>query len=446
LNWNLQTERFMYYLVRLDPQGDGFVENAIPDFGPFEEGSEAAKVAKILREKLGVKVQPRRIRQAPDWRARQAERLANGTLKPLPAKWDLEPIKDHFAHLSDEKPGMIGFIESDEMGIIDRPTYVTPGRYLARYYPQMNENDRKKYIAIIDPTGEVYFARTPDEIERIYEEGPPSCMSGKGWIIHPARAYAAGDLAVAYTMNYKGRIQERAVCFPEKKQIGRIYGDGGRLREKLLAEGWSQVSDFDGAKLLKIPSPGNTDTVVLPYFDNIRFAIDKGDYLLAAAGAEAGDYVASGGGTGGHSTFARYCPKLGCGANGPFYYVDGANEEWSAYACERYAFVCAKTGRSWPETDEYRVYMGGGSYWSKEAFEQHGAVCAMTGNAYPKSDMVQRSDGSWVHKSIADETPKKRKSKTKTVSVPLDAFADSVNRLTVDGMRGSVLFGIDYAA
>ena len=53
----------------------------------------------------------------------------------LPAKWDLEPIKDHFAHLDPGKhPGMICFTENDQLGIIDRVTAVTPGRYITRFY------------------------------------------------------------------------------------------------------------------------------------------------------------------------------------------------------------------------------------------------------------------------------------------------------------------------
>src|ERR1700731_488074 len=89
-----------FFLVRLEPGLDGkMVDVPIPDFGPYEKGPEAAKFAKQLSEQLGYKVQPRRSSQAPDWRARQAQRLADGTLTRLPAKWDIAPITDHFAHL-----------------------------------------------------------------------------------------------------------------------------------------------------------------------------------------------------------------------------------------------------------------------------------------------------------------------------------------------------------
>jgi hypothetical protein len=299
-----------FYLVRLDPDG----EKPLPDYGPYDLGPEAAKQAKALSEQLGVKVQPRRIRQAPDWKARQLARLQSGELMPLPPEWDLAPIPDHFAHLSKKNLRLIAFTESEEKGIIDRVTVMKPGVYLARFYPdladpfdpvalkktlgrrpteediaaewqRLRENARKRYAGMIAKGEGVEFATTPDEIEWVYEnmtEDPKSMVGVDGEVdaheksvtscmtrayqrrngrddfessIHPVCVYGAGDLAVAYTTGKSGKVAERCICWPDKKIHGRIYSDGsGRLKKLLEDEGYKAFSgtEFDGARLLRV--------------------------------------------------------------------------------------------------------------------------------------------------------------------------------------------------
>ena len=102
------------------------------------------------------------------------------------------------------------------------------------------------------------------EIERVYLEGPTSCMSYEAGdedireSIHPVRVYGAGDLAVAYMRNARGKINARTICRPEKKVYGRLYGASGRLREALEAQGFKRGrgEDFVGSKFLIEPSLG----------------------------------------------------------------------------------------------------------------------------------------------------------------------------------------------
>lgn len=350
-----------FYLVRLDPDGEGFVENPVEDYGPYESGGEAAKVAKKLSEAFGVKVQPRRIRQAPDWRERQRNRLADGTLRPLPKKWDLDPIPDHFAHLSKKDPTKIAFTEDDEKGILDRATVVTPGRYLARFYPELSDAETRRLVALVDTFGEIRFATTPEEITRVYTTGPHSCMSKeyKSFPIHPAAVYAAGDLAVAYMLNPKSRsISSRAVCWPERKLYGRIYGDIERLKRKFEEEGYRSLDraneNFVGARLLKVLYPGDTGRFIMPYFDDIEHAVDAGEFFITADDPGKQTHV-GGGGVGGLSYLLRWCPKLEQHmAASTFSHVNGVDEEWSGVAIAGHAFTCAITGGVWP--NDYRAF------------------------------------------------------------------------------------------
>lgn len=364
-----------FFLVQVDRDNDGnLIDVPISDYGPYDKGSEAAKYAKYLTEATGKKVQPRRISQAADWRSRQKQRLEDGTLTPLPKKWDLAPIGDHFAHLDERFPGKICFTESDQFGVIDRLTVLSPGRYISRFYEtgdqKMADAERRRLIALIDPSGEVLFARTPEEITRVYKEGPSSCMDGshavfKDLPVWPTAIYGAGDLAVAYTVNSRGRIQARALCWPEKKQFGRIYGDKERLRQSLIEDGFVDLRDsehtddfdkFDGARILKV---FYDNRVVMAYFDDIEMAVDRGDYFVTALEEpeDHADIVLSGN-TFGLSSVQKWCPKLKeYRSKSEFQFVSGVNEEWSQLAITLHGFTCPKTGKIWPK--EYGAKSGG---------------------------------------------------------------------------------------
>ena len=127
------------------------------------------------------------------------------------------------------------------------------------------------------------FARTPDEIEDVYINGPSSCMSYeqdryKSCTRHPVVVYGAGDLAIAYikSKKKKSKVLARALVWPDHKIYGRIYPNTGSWREdgfssqedsenaskalesKLRALKYKNISvnkkGFDGARLLKIPA------------------------------------------------------------------------------------------------------------------------------------------------------------------------------------------------
>jgi hypothetical protein len=402
-----------YYLVRLEPDpsepGKCF-DVPIPDHGPFEKGSDAAKVAKSLTELLGYKVQPRRMSQAADWRERQAKRLADGVITPLPKKWDLEPVKDHFAHLEPEKhPGMICFTENDELGVLDRVTVLSPGRYISRFYEtegKMDDDRRRKLITQIDPSGELLYAWTPEEISRVYKEGPSSCMDGAHSFstpVWPPAVYGAGDLALAYTVNNKGRIQSRCLVWPEKKLYGRIYGDVQRMQQQLEDEGYEtercdvQTADgngahFIGAKILKVPMK-DPFYAVMPYFDDIGICVDGGEYWITAAGEpwkddELKPDMVFSGGTSGYTRIRQYCPRTEeYHDKSSFKPVNGVDQQWSSRARDLFCFTCEMSGEVWPR--EHKVTLRDGTYVSRKWFADNGMVCEATGQNIRKSEAIE---------------------------------------------------------
>lgn len=410
-----------FFLVRLEPDSSGGMTDVpLPDYGPYDKGSEAAKMAKVLTDKFGFKVQPRRVHQAPDWRARQAKRLASGELSALPAEWDLLPIEDHFAHLAKSDETKIAFTESDELGAIDRVTVVSPGRYLTRFYPEIDDQYRRRLIAAVDPSGEVKYATSVEDITWVYREGPTSCMDnqkGRGFDAYPmwpTGPYAAGDLAIAYQLNNRGRIQSRCLCWPEKKLFGRVFGDFERMRAAMESEGYTWIRDdnkvegnnkvgsFVGARMLKVPMD-LAGEYVLPYFDDIVCVIDHGDYFITADAAPKGApgvrYACSGG-TDGKTDLLRWCQKVeSFERDAGFAFVHRINEEWSRPALNSHAFRCDATGQYWPIED--RVYVRENGYvrsWNPVHFALHGEQCQHSGDHFSKKEMVSLSDGRRVHK------------------------------------------------
>ncbi|MHC2552425.1 hypothetical protein [Bradyrhizobium elkanii] len=411
-----------FYLVRLEPDGNGaMIDVPLPDYGPYEKGGEAAKMAKQLSDQRGYKVQPRRSHQAPDWRERQAKRLADGSITALPAAWDLPAITDHFAHLANSDNTKIAFTESEDLGIIDRVTIVTPGRYLTRFYPEVDDDRRRKLIAAIDPNSEIKYATTQDEITWVYKEGPESCMDNRKargfdqYPVWPTAVYAAGDLVIAYQLNERNRIQSRCLCWPEKKLFGRVFGDFQRMKAAMEAEGYTyirednkvegnlQVGQFEGARILKVELSNDKGSYVLPYFDDIYCVLDKGDHFVTArALPEPGPDVryAASGGTDGTSVLMRWCPKarsfeMDCG----FAYVHHEDEYWSRAARNTHAFTCSATGQEWPvEHREYVTVEGRVQSWNPVHFHLHGETCQHSGDSFPRDEIVTLSNGMRVHK------------------------------------------------
>lgn len=225
---------------------------------------------------------------------------------PLP-KVDL----DHrllFPHGAIRDALKIAFTPTAEYGRSDRQVVTTLGKFLTKYYA-----DRFSAAEIRDfttawrdyhGTDDVMWARTSDEIERVYlNSAVTSCMSHKveegcyrtGGIM-PVRAYGGGETPVAYLWR-EGRAVSRTLINEPKKHWLRIFGDD-LLRVKLEKLGYTQGS-LEGAKILKIPYGGGW---VVPYIDgdaqcvreipndDKHLMVDCGGYCTSANG-----FVAEGG-------------------------------------------------------------------------------------------------------------------------------------------------------
>ena len=268
----------------------------------FTDGREAAMHAKVLTEDFGVKYQPRPLKGDDKWREREVARFESGEYIQVP--WfdrdhlrqfveERPELRDHYVHISKADLTKVAFTDSAEKGEADIQTRITVRRYLDRYMTDIMTTDDKNYFCerfsglSVDIT-DMKLAKTADEIQHVYENGPDSCMSHEPEYyqspFHPTRVYAAGDLAVAY-LERDERITARALVWPEKKTFSRIYGDGGRLLSIFERLGWHDSYNkadekflFTGAKMTRVPHPRHKHVLVIPYVD-AGGVIDCGTHL-----------------------------------------------------------------------------------------------------------------------------------------------------------------------
>lgn len=352
--------------------------------------------AQRLSEQTGQKHYAKR---APDtnWRAREESRFLSGEYEPLPFEnqlWFLnasKELRDHFAHKSKEKDAMVAFTESPEKGEQDRQTRVKCGVYLTRFFGdvltprEIQDWTRLFYGEAENEITGFELARTPDEVEDVYLNGPASCMSGTGFDgeEHPSRVYGDSDLAVAYIRKpsdyHDEPIASRAVIWPEKKLYGRIYPtperyDSGSMRESanrehdrllraLKREGYEH-GDFSGAYIRAIEGPRD-DSYIMPYLD--------GGYSVSLVMRDGEDFFRLG-----HRE--AYSASDTCGV----LYLNGRAE-------------CEHCGDAMPEDDSYTVHVNryDTQQWCEHCYGQDTFYCHGNDESYSSRavDEVEGPDG-----------------------------------------------------
>lgn len=233
------------------------------------------------------------------WRERERGRFESGEYIKVP--WYVRSeCRDHFAHLSLKRPGLIAYTKTAEHGYLDRQTAVRPGRYLSEYYDGVfSDPEYQRLIALCALTSNapaLCFAVTADDIETVYTGGPQSCMSHIGMDrpgcrhsdcngtyrrsdrcraysgnVHPVRVYGNSDLAVAY-IGPIDHVSARCVVWPDRMLYSRIYGSDMIIESLLRSAGYTPGS-MSGARIRRIRY---RDGFIMPYVDGCGSAEDTG--------------------------------------------------------------------------------------------------------------------------------------------------------------------------
>lgn len=177
-------------------------------------------------------------------------------------------------HHDPQDPTLVRFVKKSGSYAEAKPKWITskPGKFLEEFYgailspPHIAKLAAEFRAAGLPP--EVKFAKTPAEIEAVYEFGPSSCMSGNrsrssAWAQHPTCAYGSGEFAVAATYR-EGRPNSRGVVHLPSKTFYALYGATDDLKKGLVAGGFKLasgsrengvVNEWKGARLLAVRHP-----------------------------------------------------------------------------------------------------------------------------------------------------------------------------------------------
>jgi len=232
--------------------------------------------------------------------------------------WEYEPFwldhrkirADHYAHMSRNDPALLAYTQSPEKGLRGIFTPIKPGRYLTKYFAGVLSEREIAFYAAWQSTGSkgsewtdaarypMTFASSSAGIVSVYERGPQSCMKGMSCV----SVYGAGDLAIAYLTKGEdagGQVLARALVWPDKKVLGRVYPSGSHWRAegfvsetaseacsqalmvRLIAEGYhtdTTSRGFNGARLTR--EDEGAGYYAMPYLDHDYQVTDTGDHFV----------------------------------------------------------------------------------------------------------------------------------------------------------------------
>lgn len=352
--------------------------------GPYGDGAAAARELKLLQATHtvadGYRWSIKKFRDdglPEDWKEREAARFANGSYEPVPwanQSW-AEKAAEHFAHLSLNDPGKIAYTEDAAKGECDRQTRIAPGRYLKKHFGDvLTAAEIEEYaseVSILTNACSLKITSDADEIERVYVNGPNSCMSGDeddfSGHCHPTRVYAGPDLALAYTGDTDD-ASGRVVVWPEKKRYSTIYGDGARLR-MLLKDAGYEPGPMTGARIRRIPD-SNGNGFVMPYIDG-HYSVGESDcrqfFIIGDHGYDCSN-------TGGTTWNANAATCERCGdrydPESEGYYLESIEENWCDSCGMDHTVHCEVTGVTYPDSEATVEVHGSTRLY---AFQWHGA-------------------------------------------------------------------------
>ena len=247
------------------------------------------------------------------WQHREMTRLIIGEYISIPKALSKQMnhtfLEQEIPHLAvkGSNAGKIAFVQDPKHGEKDTQSVMKPGKYLRRVLnSQVSDQQLKEMVAELNAasTFEVMEADEPEDIARVYMDGPQSCMSyGRGQFSdcvdtdgvwhHPSEVYGHPDnnIVVIYVVT-NNQIAARAVTNFESKQYARIYGsDWCKTASAILKDHIEEVLGFSqneyalsGQKLLRIDT--ETGDIICPYIDSENDGIDIFDTYLRCGGDE----------------------------------------------------------------------------------------------------------------------------------------------------------------
>ncbi len=249
-------------------------------------------------------------------------------------QFGLTNIKDHFLHVSKKSNDVEFLVSYTENAIKGERDIQSPGRKIGRYlkdnFEHLDGVQIEKYAADIlmkmTKVG-LKFASTREELKALYENRSvtSSCMgksASSEWnfrdennkVLHPVEAYAGPDLKGAFITDKSGNVTARAMCWPDKKIYGRIYGDVAKITALFKQLGWAQAN-LTGARmstiqihsLAKANGDKSTKYILAPYIDGPEQRVHfNAEGVLILGNDPKGKFTAMAAGTAGYTTYREF--------------------------------------------------------------------------------------------------------------------------------------------
>lgn len=204
-------------------------------------------------------------------------------------QWVKDISHEQLLHLSVGQVGNFAYYPTRAAAQNDLCAIESAARYLAKHYGDVLEPDHIAQIVYAsDPPGTLQFTGDPDEIAHVYRtSGIGSCMAFNRQN-HPTQIYGAGDIQMM-TLVRNEKIIARALCWPERKFVGALYGDTIRMKIAIECAGYTRdfngqstsnsegLGGFEGARMLKIRT--SSGAWLMPYIDLGYKVWDDGEFF-----------------------------------------------------------------------------------------------------------------------------------------------------------------------
>ena len=335
--------------------------------------------------------------------------------------WSLAPWDDqswftsspyamtHFLHISEEDPLQVAYADSIDKFIADRFIRTKPGRYLTKYFGDvLDENQIRTWserIQALAAPAELLFIASDDKEgwERVYRDGPQSCMKGDDSV--QVYAHDKSVLRLAHLV-HGNRIVARCIVREDTNEYIRVYpntdtAENNRwhmnLRERLETAGYEH-GDMEG--VLLDCDEINSGEYVCPYIDGgngnyVSASVVRRDgkrYLLLSRDGDMDAQSTSG-------TIGESCSCPCCGERcdeDDLQYVESRDES-ICQSCLDDAYVYAYVSRCNQEyihNDDAIYCESNGEYYHTDyANDADIYQCEHTGNWYCLDDMCSTSRG-----------------------------------------------------
>jgi len=314
-----------------------------------------------------------------EWIRRESRRQRRAPVPSLPMGLE-DRYPEHCVYLS-AVDGMIGYTPDYLYGRQDRQVRMKPGKYLAKYYPEIPAHVAAEWVHACAPKT-LTISSDADVIADVYFTGPHSCQHPESdhandytrdWNNHPARMYAGPDLAIAYLGDRKGAIA-RSIVWPEKMLYVRVYGEMS-LADRLEALGYRQ-GDVNGARC-RLRKDG--DRVIVPYVDGANRGTVDGEFLVLG---QRGEYdLAVTCGYVGEEEERFYCRREDC---------DNECDEGDAYcsSCEDAHWSCDDCGGDYfSDCDRPN---GEAGHWCDDCYVEHVTTCEACSDTFEEDALPYR--------------------------------------------------------